>query len=200
MRRHLEWLEKELQAAHNRLDTASFSPWTPQEVLDSLEGTIRQLEEEIKLVREAMASRQERDREWSRRIELSTSVPGVGERTATLLLTELPPASRCSGAGTWAAFCGLNLEPRQSGKGCYSRLSRVRAPRARAGLYLPAVSALRWNPVVEALGDRTRGRGKRAGCAWWLRCTSCCACALGFSRAEGPSISLCILSLQTVDI
>ncbi len=160
LRRHLEWLEKELQAAHNRLDTASFSPWTPPEVLDSLERTIRQLEEEIKLVREAMASRQERDQEWSRQMELLTTVPGVGERTATLLLTELPPVSRCSSAGTWAAFCGLNPEPRQSGKGYYSRLSRVGAPRVRAGLYLPAVSALRWNPAVKALGDRMRGRGK----------------------------------------
>ena len=34
------------------------------------------------------------------------------------------------------------------------------SPRVRAGLYLPAVSALRWNPVVKALGERMRGRGK----------------------------------------
>ena len=56
LRRHVEWLEKELQAARNRLDTASFSPWTPQAVLDSLERTIQQLVEEIKLVRVSMAS------------------------------------------------------------------------------------------------------------------------------------------------
>jgi len=160
LRRHLEWLEKELQAARNRLDTASFSPWTPQEVLDSLERTIKKLEEEIKLVREAMASQQEQNQEWTRQMELLTTIPGVGEQTATLLLTELPPVSRCSSAGAWAAFCGLNPEPRQSGKGYYSRLSRVGSARVRAGLYLPAVSALRWNPVVKALGERMRGRGK----------------------------------------
>ena len=142
------------------MDTASFSPWTPQEVLDSLERTIKQLEEEIKLVREAMASQQQQNQEWTRQMELLTTIPGVGEQTATLLLTELPPVSRCSSAGSWAAFCGLNPEPRQSGKGHYSRLSRVGSPRVRAGLYLPAVSALRWNPVVKALGERMRGRGK----------------------------------------
>lgn len=160
LRRHSEWLEKELQAARNRLDTASFSPWTPQEVLDSLERTIRQLEEEVKLVREAMASQLEQNQEWTRQMGLLTTIPGVGEQTATLLLTELPPVSSCSSAGTWVAFCGLNPEPRQSGKGYYSRLSRVGSPRVRAGLYLPAVSALRWNPVVKALGERMRGRGK----------------------------------------
>ena len=160
LRRHLEWLEKELQAARNRLDSASFSPWTPQEVLDSLERTIRQLEEEIQGLRETMAIRQEQDREWSTQMQLLTSIPGVGGRTATLLLTEMPPVARCPSAGTWVEFCGLNAEPRQSGKGNYSRLSRMGTARVRAGLYLPAISALRWNPVVKALGSRLREKGK----------------------------------------
>lgn len=160
MRRHLEWLGKELQAARNRQEAAAFPPWTPKEVLDSLERTIHQLEEEIKLVREAMATAQEQNQDWMRQMDLLTSIPGVGQQTATLLLSEMPPVARCSSAKTWAAFCGLNPEPRQSGKSTYSRLSRKGSPRVRAGLYLPAISALRWNPVVKALGDRLRGRGK----------------------------------------
>ena len=160
LRRHLEWLEKELHAARNRQEAAAFSPWTPKEVLDSLGRTIQQLEEEIALVRKAMASQQEQNQEWTRQMDLLTSIPGVGQQTATLLLAEMPPVARCSSARTWAAFCGLNPEPRQSGKSTYSRLSRKGTPRVRAGLYLPAVSALRCNPVVKALGDRLRGRGK----------------------------------------
>lgn len=160
LRRHLEWLEKELQGARNRLDSASFSPWTPQTVLDSLERTIQQLEKEAQQVREAMGSQQDRHQEWTHQLHLLTSIPGVGERTATLLLTEMPPVANCPSARSWVAFCGLNPEPRQSGKGQYSRLSRVGTARVRAGLYLPAVSALRWNPVVKALGDRLRERGK----------------------------------------
>ncbi|PKB79410.1 MAG: hypothetical protein BZY88_13280 [SAR202 cluster bacterium Io17-Chloro-G9] len=156
-RRHLGWLEKELRAARNRQETAAFSPWTPKEVLDSLGRTIQQLEEEIQRLRETMASQQAQNQEWTRQMDLLTSIPGVGERTATLLLAEMPSVTRCPSAGTWAAFCGLNPEPRQSGKSAYSRLSRKGTPRVRAGLYLPAVSALRWNPVVKALGDRLRG-------------------------------------------
>ena len=52
------------------------------------------------------------------------------------------------------------LEPRDSGKAHHSRLSRIGTARVRAGLYLPAVSALRWNPLVKALGDRLKARGK----------------------------------------
>ncbi len=54
LRRHLEWLEKELQATQSWAMDATLWNGPPQ------------LEEEIKLVREAMASRQERDQEWSR--------------------------------------------------------------------------------------------------------------------------------------
>ena len=160
MRRHLEWLEKELRAARNRLDSASFSPWTPKEVLESLERTIQQLDEEIQRLQETMASRQKQDPEWSHQMQLLTTIPGVGAQTATLLLSEMPPVDRCASARSWAAFCGLNPEPRQSGKGNYSRLSRMGTARVRAGLYLPAISALRWNPVVKALGKRMRERGK----------------------------------------
>ena len=160
LRRHLEWLEKELQAARNRRDTAHFSPWTPKTVLESLERTIAQLEEEAQRVRDALAIQQQKCPDWSQQMKLLVSVPGVGERTATLLLSELPAVASCASARSWVAFCGLNPEPRQSGKGHYSRLSRVGTARVRAGLYLPAVSALRWNPVVKALGDRLRERGK----------------------------------------
>ena len=93
-------------------------------------------------------------------MELLTSIPGVGKKTALLVLSELPPVTSCSSARSWVAFCGLNPEPRDSGKAHHSRLSRIGTARVRAGLYLPAVSALRWNPLVKALGDRLKARGK----------------------------------------
>jgi len=158
--RHVEWLEKEMQGASNRLETARFSPWTPQAVLDSLERTIQQLEEEAKKVREEMAAHQQEQPEWNAQVKLLTSIPGIGERTAVLLLSEMPQVANCSNAKSWVAFCGLNPEPRESGKAHYSRLSRVGTARVRAGLYLPAVSALRWNPAVKALGKRLGEKGK----------------------------------------
>ena len=129
-------------------------------MLDSLERTIGQLEDEIRLVKKTLARQQGQCHGWNAQVALLTSIPGVGEQTAMLLLTEMPSAESCPNAGSWAAYCGLNPEPRQSGKGHYSRLSRTGNARVRAGLYLPAVSALRWNPVVKALGERMRRRGK----------------------------------------
>ena len=161
LERHLRWLEGELQAARNRLDTAQFSPWTPQAVLDSLERTIDRLTREIESVREAINRQLEHHSGWSRQMQLLTSIPGVGRRTASLLLSEMPPVERCASAKSWVAYCGLAPETRHSGKSWYSRLSRTGTARMRAGLYLPAISALRWNPAVRELGQRLKEREKQ---------------------------------------
>ena len=160
LERHLEWLERELRATRNRQDSSQFSPWTPQPVLDSLERTMDQLNQEIEATKKAIDQQLELHHHWREQLELLTSIPGIGRRTASLLLSEMPPVSQCASAKSWVAFCGLAPEPRQSGKGSYSRLSRVGTPRVRTGLYLPAISALRWNPAVRALGQRLKEREK----------------------------------------
>jgi transposase len=161
LRRHLEWLEAEQRSAQNRLATARRSPWAPQTVLESLERTLQALEQERERLEEAIAANVEEHPYLHQSVTLLTSVPGVGERTAMLLLSELPSVKRASTAKTWVAYCGVNPEPRDSGKTHFSRLSRVGVARVRAGLYMAAISALRWNPAVRALGDRLSARGKR---------------------------------------
>jgi transposase len=160
LRRHLVWLEQEAQRTRNRLEAAQVSPWTPPAVVESLERTVRQLEEEARAAQEALDQHRSTDRPLAAQGALLTSIPGIGTATAQLLVTALPPVERCTQAKQWVAFCGLNPEPRESGNSRYSRLSRGGTARVRAGLYLPAVSALRWNPVVKAQSDRLRARGK----------------------------------------
>lgn len=161
LERHLDWLGRELRATRNRQDSAQFSPWTPQPVLDSLERTIGQLTQEIEATREAINQQLELHDCWSKQLALLVTIPGIRRRTASLLLSEMPPVGQCESAKSWVAFCGLAPEPRQSGKGSYSRLSRTGTARVRAGLYLPAICALRWNPAVRALDQRLKEREKK---------------------------------------
>ena len=160
LERHLGWLEKEIRATLNRQEAANFSPWTPQAVKDSLDRTIKQLEEESKQVKGVIKEHYQQHEKLAFQVELLTSIPGVGERTALMLLSELPPVQECSSSKSWVAFCGLNPEPRESGKSSYSRLCRTGNSRVRAKLYLPAASALRFNPAVRALGMRLKDKGK----------------------------------------
>lgn len=161
LERHLDWLERELRTTRNRQDSAQRSPWTPQSVLDSLDRTMDQLTQEIEAAQEAINQQLECHDHWSRQLELLVSIPGIGRRTASLLLSEMPPVALCASAKQWVAFCGLAPEPRQSGKSSYSRLSRSGTGRVRAGLYLPAMAALRWNPPVRDLGQRLKEQEKQ---------------------------------------
>jgi len=152
LRRHLEWLEGEQRAAQNRLETARRSPWAPQAVLESLERTVQALEQERQQLEDAVRAKVQEQPGLQHQMRLLTTIPGIGDRSALLLLSELPSVDRALSAKTWVAFCGVNPEPRESGKIRYSKLSRVGLARIRARLYMAAVSALRWNPVVHALG------------------------------------------------
>jgi transposase len=61
-----------------------------------------------------------------------------------------------------AAYAGLNPSHRQSGSSldAPSRISRIGNATLRAALYLPALAALRWNPLVAALRQRLRDQGR----------------------------------------
>lgn len=160
LRRHKESLEREAEATQNRLDAARRSPWTPRAVMESLERKLRWCQEEVERVTKELREVVIHDERWSRGMELLTSIPAVSDKTAVVLLSELPPVERCATGKQWVAFCGVNPEPHDSGKTTWSRLSKKGAARIRVRLYMPAVSALRWNPPIQALGERLKAKGK----------------------------------------
>lgn len=160
LRRHKESLEREAEATQNRLDAARRSPWTPQAVLQSLERELRWRQEEIERVTKELHELVTQDERWSHGVDLLSSIPAVSEKTAVVLLSELPPVERCANAKQWVAFCGVNPEPHDSGNTTWSRLSKKGAARIRVRLYMPAVNALRWNPPIRALGERLKAKGK----------------------------------------
>ena len=89
------------------------------------------------------------------------SIPGIGEATAALLLAEVN-LSQFQSARQVAAFAGLVPRHRQSGSLVRgrSRLSKAGSSRLRKGLYFPALTALRWNPLIRAVGLRLAAGGK----------------------------------------
>ena len=92
---------------------------------------------------------------------LLQTVPGVGERTAQLLLSEMPPVWRCDSSRAWVAFAGVCPQPMQSGTSSYSRLSRIGSKRVRTQMYMSVLSSMRSNPAVAELVERLKARGKK---------------------------------------
>ena len=91
---------------------------------------------------------------------LLVSIPGIAKLTARRLIVELNLHSFES-AKQFVAYTGLNPRQVQSGKSKgKTRLSKVGSSVLRKALYMPAVSALTWNPPITALAERLRSKGK----------------------------------------
>ncbi len=101
--------------------------------------------------------------------DLLTSIPGIGEQTASVLLAEIRDFSDYNNASQLAAYAGLTPCERSSGTSVKSktRLSCTRNVRLRKALYLPGVVAMRHNPLLKAMSDRLLGRGWRQNAGDW---------------------------------
>jgi len=102
------------------------------------------------------------DTELARQCKLLTSIPGIGEMTALMLLAELPDVRTFKNAKQLAAYAGLTPMHHRSGTSVNKRprLSKMGNSALRRMLYLPALSARRYNPPLRAFAERLRERSK----------------------------------------
>lgn len=155
--RYLQTVQKARHQHSNRLEG------TPPEWLQqSIERTIAHFDQEIGLLWEEIRAHIDRHPQMKRQRELLETIPAIGEITATLLLAELPDVERFTSARQVAAFAGLTPKHRQSGSSVrgQARLSKIGQARIRRALYMPAVVARRYNPVIKAFSQRLAERGK----------------------------------------
>lgn len=96
---------------------------------------------------------------WRERENLLRSVPGVGPILALTLLAELPELGTLSHKQL-AALVGVAPLNRDSGSARGKRLIWGGRARVRAALYMSALSAVRYNPVLRAFWTRLREQGK----------------------------------------
>ena len=161
LRRHRESVEQQIRSLRNQIGSVTCSPWSDPEVLRSLRSTIRHLEKEVVSADQRLEQLISEDETYSTISDLLQTIPGVGAKTAQLILSEMPPAWQCSSSRAWVAFAGVCPQPFQSGTSSYSRLSRMGSRRVRAGMYMAALVAMSWNPAVAELVARLKERGKR---------------------------------------
>ena len=161
LRRHRESIEQQIRSVRNRIGSVTCSPWQDREVLRSLRSTIHHLEKEVVSADRRLKKLIGDDETYSTVSNLLQTIPGIGSKTAQLLLSEMPPAWQCASSRAWVAFAGVCPQPFQSGVSNYSRLSRMGSRRVRAGMYMAAVVAMTHNPAVAELVARLKERGKR---------------------------------------
>lgn len=156
--RHLQALQEDRQRARNRLHAANPSDRVNQAIAEQiafLDAQIAELEKQIQQhIDQNPNLRQQHD--------LLTSIPGIGDKSAAVILAEMPDPQQFPQAGQMAAYAGLTPRIRQSGASVSgrSKLSKTGNARLRTALFMPALVALRYNPRIQALAERLTERGK----------------------------------------
>jgi len=142
-----------LTAEHNRLHTA------PTAIRERIGAHIVWLEEELKGTDSELAQVIAADPTWRERDALLRSVPGVGPVLATTLLAELPQLGALTRHQV-AALAGVAPLNRDSGTRRGIRTVWGGRARVRGALYMAALVATRYNPVIRAFYARLCAAGK----------------------------------------
>ena len=155
--RHYEHLKttRVQQSHYEQSSDSAIVKASTRQVIAALDDQIAHVEKEI---------RQHFDDhpDLKRKPDLLTSIPGIGETTAGSLLAEIPHLDHFESAKAVAAYAGLSPRQRRSGTSIHgpARLCKTGNSRIRKALYMPAIVALRFNPVLKIFADRLAAVGK----------------------------------------
>lgn len=125
----------------------------------TFERLLAAVDREIKAIEQRIAKLLETDDQWKSRLELLTSVPGVGKTTAATLVAELPELGKLN-RQQLAALVGVAPFPRDSGQARGQRRIWGGRKSLRSILYMATLTARRCNPVIKAFAARLAAAGK----------------------------------------
>lgn len=93
--------------------------------------------------------------------DLMRSIPGVSHATIARVLGHIGDVRRFESAKAFAAFLGVTPKQRTSGTSLKGRtmISRTGSAELRAALFMPAMVAARFNPILVQFADRLRAKG-----------------------------------------
>ena len=161
--RRLESLTQMYQQEENRLETATVS------VAKLTRAHLEYIKEQQAEIKKMISDYFDQHPHLKQQRELLTSIPGIGEQTAAVLLAEVGRIEDYKNARQLAAYAGLTPCERSSGTSVHgkTRLSCTGNVRLRKALYMPAVVAMRCNPLLKAMTERLLGRGHGQNAGDW---------------------------------
>ena len=161
--RRITALGQHVRAEKNRRHAAESCEAISGLLADSARRTIAVIEKEIATLRRAALKVMAADPVLTRRFQLLVSIKGIGQISAVQILAELMLLAPDMTDRQWVAHAGLDPRLVQSGTSVHlkPRISKAGNHYLRAALYLPAVTASRYEPAVVAFRARLAARGKR---------------------------------------
>ena len=129
-------------------------------VVSSLKRSLKQLEKEIEVLEKVLLDNVKK--EYQESLTLLKSIPGIGKKTALMLLVFTDGFQRFESAKELCSYAGLTPIIRQSGTSVKGRprISKMGNPKLRNVLFMCSFNACKYNKACKALYDRIVAKGK----------------------------------------
>ncbi len=128
-------------------------------VKTSIDEHVEWLEEQLKEIESKIKSAIAVNPDWQQKMDLLTSVPGIGEIVAVTLISSLPELGKISHKSI-SYLVGVAPLNRDSGKFRGKRKIWGGRTKVRCLLYMAALVAVRFNPIIKTFYERLISKGK----------------------------------------
>ena len=125
----------------------------------SINEHIEWLEEQLKEIESQIKSAIAVNPDWQQKMDLLTSVPGIGKVVAVTLISSLPELGTISHKSI-SYLVGVAPLNRDSGKFRGKRKIWGGRAKVRCVLYMATLVAVRFNPIIKAFYERLISKGK----------------------------------------
>lgn len=125
----------------------------------SLGQVLKTIDRQIKAIEDRIAKLLENDDHWQTKLKVLLSTPGIGKTVAATLLAELPELGKLNRQEI-ASLVGVAPFAKDSGTTRGRRSTWGGRRDVRSVLYMAALTARRFNPVIKAFATRLAKAGK----------------------------------------
>lgn len=131
-------------------------------VNSSIQKVISFLDDEIEQISKLIREHINNHPDLRKKRELLKTIPGVGDVTIEAILSEINAFEGFDTVEKVVAYMGLSPKEKTSGTSVKgkSTLCKIGSARLRKILYMPALSAIQYNPFVNALYNRLKAKSK----------------------------------------
>lgn len=144
---------------HQSTEKQYLETTTDEEVRLSIQDFLDDLAQQINGLDETIQRLMEADDTYNTKKQLVVNVQGIGERTASIILTQLPELGQLSN-NQISALAGLAPFCNDSGERKGKKMIWGGRKEVRTALYMPMLCAIQHNKVIKSFYDRLIAKGK----------------------------------------
>lgn len=155
--RRLSQLKCDLTRENNRLEATSDKS-TRADIKDHIKSLTKRITKLENQLQEIIQNNPEN----KQTLDLITSINGIGKKSGSQIISELPDLSNFPTGRELAAYAGVTPRHFQSGTSGKTRtpMSKAGNSQLRKHLFFPAMSAMRFNPICKEFAARLKAQGK----------------------------------------